>query len=307
MTDLFAVLGQPRRPWLEPDTLKEKYHELSRTAHPDLPNDSPSGRFDAVNEAYRVLLDTKLRLQHLLALESGEAVATGRAVPADLQERFLQLGALTQNVRALAQKMVAAQSGLSRSLLRGELKVRQDEIARLQNELDAAWASAQEEIQRVDQIWDDDRATALEHLPPIYERLSYLTRWREQIREMQSTWLVRVESHTYWHPNFRNEKRRLSPPEYTRFVQEQLSRSKSILDRQLHHAVHSLAWPYGIVDSQLEDAARRAGYSHAYAFDGRLATVNDDAYAIHRIPVPDSPGLGFIPCTVRDASAVKGK
>lgn len=185
MTDLFAVLAQPRRPWLESDALKEKYHALSRAAHPDLPNESANSGFDSVNEAYRVLLDPKLRLQHLLALEIGETAAVGRAVPADLQERFLQLGALTQNVRMLQQKMAGAQSELSRSLLRGELKVRQVEIAQFQNELDAVWTSADEELRRLDEIWVRDRAAALGQLPSLYERLSYLTRWREQIREMQ--------------------------------------------------------------------------------------------------------------------------
>lgn len=131
----------------------------------------------------------------------------------------------------------------------------------------------------------------------------------EQIREMQSTWLVRVESHTYWHPNFRQEKRRLPPAAYDSFVQDQLLRSKTILERELRNAVHSLAWPYGIFDPQLEDFARRAGYLHAYAFDGHLASVTDDPFAIHRIPVPDAPGIGFIPCagSRNHLSGAKGK
>jgi len=132
--------------------------------------------------------------------------------------------------------------------------------------------------------------------PSIISRHSDALTW-EQIKEMQSTGLVRIESHTYWHPDFRKEKRGLPPVAYESFVHEQLTKSKAILNRELHLSVRSLAWPYGIVDHQLEDAAQQAGYAHAYAFDGKLATVADDAYAIHRIPVPDSAGIGFIPCS----------
>ena len=36
MTDYFALFGQPRQPWLDPNVLKEKHHELTRRAHPDV-------------------------------------------------------------------------------------------------------------------------------------------------------------------------------------------------------------------------------------------------------------------------------
>ena len=35
MTDHFATLGEPRRPWLDAEALKEKFHRLSGTVHPD--------------------------------------------------------------------------------------------------------------------------------------------------------------------------------------------------------------------------------------------------------------------------------
>lgn len=131
--------------------------------------------------------------------------------------------------------------------------------------------------------------------PSIISRRPDALTW-QQLKEMQATGLVRIESHTYWHPDFRKEKRRLSAADYVRFVQDQLSRSKGILEKKLGVPIHSLAWPYGIVDPELEEAAHVAGYSYAYGFDGRRATALDDAYAIHRIPVPDSAGIGFLAC-----------
>jgi hypothetical protein len=33
MTDYFALLQQPRQPWLEPEQLKQKYQQLTLASH----------------------------------------------------------------------------------------------------------------------------------------------------------------------------------------------------------------------------------------------------------------------------------
>jgi len=133
--------------------------------------------------------------------------------------------------------------------------------------------------------------------PSIVSRRADALTWN-QLREMQSSGSVRIQSHTFWHPNFRTEKKRLSSTEYEHLVEDQLIRSKTVLERELGKPVRSLAWPYGIYDRELQDAARSAGYQYAYAFDGKPSTPSDDPYAVHRIPVPDSSGIGFISCEV---------
>ena len=35
MRDLFAVLGEPRQPWIDLEKLEERYRQLSLTTHPD--------------------------------------------------------------------------------------------------------------------------------------------------------------------------------------------------------------------------------------------------------------------------------
>lgn len=60
MTDYFALLDQPRKPWLDVDLLKEKYHAHARAAQPD----------ENLNEAYRVLRDPKSRLEYLLGAQT---------------------------------------------------------------------------------------------------------------------------------------------------------------------------------------------------------------------------------------------
>jgi peptidoglycan/xylan/chitin deacetylase (PgdA/CDA1 family) len=113
--------------------------------------------------------------------------------------------------------------------------------------------------------------------------LSVLT-W-EQIRTMQRSGLVDVESHTYWHPNFRTERARLSPSAYRAFVDFQLQHSREVLEQELGTSVTLLAWPYGIHDPELEAAATRAGYDAAFTFGGGLARPGCDVLAIPRIPV----------------------
>lgn len=49
-----------------------------------------------------------------------------------------------------------------------------------------------------------------------------------------------------------------------------------------------LAWPFGIVDSDLEVAARSAGYSVGLAYEGGPAAPGADLLALPRIPVADS-------------------
>ena len=82
----------------------------------------------------------------------------------------------------------------------------------------------------------------------------YAMTWA-QLAEMKASGLVDIQSHTFWHPNFNIEKKRLAPAAYEKFVQDQLVKSKAVLEQQLGGKVDLLAWPFGIHD----DRARRSG------------------------------------------------
>jgi peptidoglycan/xylan/chitin deacetylase (PgdA/CDA1 family) len=123
--------------------------------------------------------------------------------------------------------------------------------------------------------------------PSAISNASYALTWA-QLQEMQASGLVDVESHTYWHPNFKAERRRLSPTGYRAFVDAQLARSKAVLEKRLGTSVDQLAWPLGIVDPDLEAAARRAGYVSAFAYAGGPARPGDDPLALPRIPIVDA-------------------
>lgn len=123
--------------------------------------------------------------------------------------------------------------------------------------------------------------------PSAISNASYALTW-PQLQEMQASGLVDVESHTYWHPNFKTERRRRTATDYAAFVDDQLSRSKAVITKTLGAPVDLLAWPYGIVDADLEAAAKRAGYADAFAYAGGPAAAGDDRLALPRIPVSDA-------------------
>jgi peptidoglycan/xylan/chitin deacetylase (PgdA/CDA1 family) len=122
--------------------------------------------------------------------------------------------------------------------------------------------------------------------PSAISNAPYALTW-EQLREMHASGLVDIQSHTYWHPDFRKDKARRRPADYSAFVNTQLTRSREKLDAQLGTHITLLAWPYGIYDVDLEAAAARAGYVAAFGYAGGVAYPGEDRFSIHRIPVPN--------------------
>ena len=117
--------------------------------------------------------------------------------------------------------------------------------------------------------------------PSAIGRADYALTW-DQLRELRDSGFFDVQSHTYWHPNFRTEARRLAPPEYERFVAFQLEKSRARLGAELGTPIDMLSWPFGLYDAQLIALAARAGYVAAVALEGRVVTDADDLFALPR-------------------------
>ena len=185
MIDYFALLQQPRRPWLDPEQLKQKHQELTLVAHPDRPGSNrPALNFTAINEAYRVLSDPKLRLQHLLSLEDRNPVAT-QSIPPELTELFTRTGTAIRDVDRLVEKLRGANSVLSKSLLRSEVLEVQKLTSELVEQLQNLYDNATRELQRLDATWNDGSQELSDDLTKLYYRFAYLGRWIEQLREAQ--------------------------------------------------------------------------------------------------------------------------
>ncbi len=100
--------------------------------------------------------------------------------------------------------------------------------------------------------------------PEVISHASYALTW-DQLKGLQKTGLFSVEGHTYWHPNFKEEKRHLSEEAYQKLVHVQLFNSKAILEKKLDTPITLLAWPFGIYDNYLENEAKKAGYAMAFS------------------------------------------
>ncbi|MGD0281271.1 MAG: polysaccharide deacetylase family protein [Dissulfurispiraceae bacterium] len=117
--------------------------------------------------------------------------------------------------------------------------------------------------------------------PSAISNASYAMTW-DQIRELKRTGLFDMQGHTYWHPNFKKEKKRLSAGEYDKFVDMQLNKSKEKLEKELGCAIKMLAWPFGIYDDQLIQKAAGAGYVAAFTIERRPARPSDRIMALPR-------------------------
>ncbi len=123
--------------------------------------------------------------------------------------------------------------------------------------------------------------------PSAISNAKWAMTWRQLI-ELRTSGLFDIESHTYWHPNFKIEKRRLGGGAYKTFVVWQLGRSKALLERKLGKPVDLLAWPFGIYDDWLMEEAGQAGYRAGFTLERRPARASDRPLALPRYLMTDS-------------------
>jgi hypothetical protein len=183
MTDCFSLLQQPRRPWLNAERLKEKYVQLTISMHPDRQRpqpENPAPDFANINNAFRVLVDPKTRLQHLLKLEGIDTSAD--TVPETLASAFLETGTLIQEIDLLLSRTTA--NNLSKALRHPEILEMRKLAADRLDKLQAMYQGALEELQKLDQLWASTHEIAPE-LCALSSKLAYLTRWIAQLEERQ--------------------------------------------------------------------------------------------------------------------------
>jgi len=125
--------------------------------------------------------------------------------------------------------------------------------------------------------------------PSALSNAPYAMTW-EQIKGMKATELIDLQSHTFWHPNFKKEKRNLKTHEYENLVESQLRKAKARLEKEFEIKVDMLAWPFGIYDGELVKKAIQVGYIAAFTMERREATFADNIMALPRYLVVDPSG-----------------
>lgn len=199
MPDHFALLEEPRRPWLDADQLKERFLKMSALAHPDRYHSAPPAereacahRYTELNSAFQTLRDPRARALHLLELESGARPRDIQRIPPGTMDLFTAIGQSCRDVDAyLAERQSIASPMLKVRLfqrglewvgtlqeLQRQVQTRQRDLERQLQDLNAAWESAPPPGDAA-----REAVLPLAQLGDIYRGLSYGARWSEQLQE----------------------------------------------------------------------------------------------------------------------------
>jgi peptidoglycan/xylan/chitin deacetylase (PgdA/CDA1 family) len=117
--------------------------------------------------------------------------------------------------------------------------------------------------------------------PSAISNAKYAMTW-DQLRELKKTGLFEFQSHTYWHPNFKKDRKKMKPAEFEKSVDMQLVKSKARIEKELGVKVDMLAWPFGIYDDYLLKKAAGAGYVATFTIERRHATARESVTKLPR-------------------------
>jgi curved DNA-binding protein CbpA len=197
MTDYFSLLGEARRPWLDPDSLKKKFLTLSANVHPDRVHNADQVQkieaqqhYTELNQAYNQLRNPKDRLQHLLELETGAKPQQVQQVPADLMAFFFEVGQLFKETDAFLLQKAKTSSPLLQVRLFETGQSWVEKLNALQQQLSSRQESLLAQLKQEDDRWigntgpeQPDRPAMLGRLEELYRLFSYFARWQSQIQE----------------------------------------------------------------------------------------------------------------------------
>jgi DnaJ-domain-containing protein 1 len=198
MSDYFALLNEPRRPWLEHEALKQKFLALSANAHPDRVHTANEDekraaqeRYTGLNAAYNCLREPVERLRHLLELELGERPKEVQEIPPDLADLFLETSRLCREAGAFLAEKQKVTSGLLKVQWFERGEEWRERLVALQNKINSHQEALLAELRGIDSRWDaaelpgqSGRRGALTRLEVIYRLSSYFARWVAQIQEL---------------------------------------------------------------------------------------------------------------------------
>jgi curved DNA-binding protein CbpA len=197
MSDCFALLDEPRRPWLEPEELKQKFLALSAEFHPDrLPaateeqKRAAQDRYAGINAAYQKLKEPKERLAHLLELELGVKLPDIQKIPADLMNLFFKVSNLCREADAFLNEKASVSSPLLQIGIFERGQEWTGRLSELQQQILAQREQLLVELRELDERWEParkpespEREPMLRRLEEIYRLLGYYGRWTGQIHE----------------------------------------------------------------------------------------------------------------------------
>lgn len=199
MSDNFALLTEPRHPWIDVDQLKQRFLQLSAEVHPDRVHNASEAekqaankRYAELNAAYNCLREPKERLIHLLELELGAKPKDIQRIPPGTMDLFVEVGQTCRDVDTFIVEKNKVTSPLLKVQMFEKAQDWTDKLNQLQQKINSKRDELSAELQAMNETWKSappigsgERASGLplERLEQIYRILSYVARWTEQLQE----------------------------------------------------------------------------------------------------------------------------
>jgi curved DNA-binding protein CbpA len=192
MNDCFALLNQPRRPWLDLELLKARFLELSSQFHPDRFHNAGDAekrtaqdRYSELNAAYGRLRDPKERLVHLLELELGARPTDIQTIPPALINFFSEVNQACRKADAVIQDKSSVTSPLLKVKTFDHGQQCAESLGELLRKINSEREIILDQIRMVDADWEKkaERNEAIRRLEQNYRLLSFYTRWAGQLQE----------------------------------------------------------------------------------------------------------------------------
>jgi DnaJ-domain-containing protein 1 len=194
VTDYFALLNEPRRPWLDPDSMKQTFLALAASIHPDRIHNADESekaeanrRYAELNAAYNCLAEPKSRLRHLLELELGAKPKDVQQIPAALADLFAEVATICRDADTFLAEKGKATSPLLQVRLFERAQDWIENLNRLQKKLNELRETLASELKSLDEKWTAagaaSRGETLPKLEELYRLFGYFNRWSSQIQE----------------------------------------------------------------------------------------------------------------------------
>lgn len=187
--DAFAVLQLKRGPWIDPDTLKERYLRAAKDAHPDQQDttDTSPETATAINEAHKILSNEAARLAHFILLETGRDITQDRQVPNSQVELFMQLSPLFQQCDRLIRDLKSADSNILKARHYMAANPILQSLTEIQDKINQTLQTSRAQLKALNESWlsspTTEQASLISEIASHYGTLSYLQRWRDTIEE----------------------------------------------------------------------------------------------------------------------------
>src|SRR5438270_3629563 len=120
----------------------------------------------------------------------------------------------------------------------------------------------------------------------------------EQLAEMRDAG-IDIQAHSETHQDLRKPydkiaKKKLSPPEYEQWLQNEVGRCKETLEQRLGIKVNCFAVPYGFYNQHIKDVAKGVGYEAVFTVYGQPITFRSTVDSLGRYLIEGNKPKVFV-------------